>query len=439
MIYSQLMTDRVMYACKKWIIAAALVVFCAISSFSRSDFVTVRGHQFWLGNKPYYFVGTNYWYGPLLAIDDNVAHRIRLVNELDFLKRQGVVNLRIMAAVEGSGLINGVLRVQPASQLAAGVFSEKILLGLDFLLAEMGKRNMKAVLFLSNNWEWSGGFMQYVNWFNLVQDSVLRRKLDWDEQRDITSKFYTCKPCKEAYLKQVNYIVSRKNTVTNQRYVDDPVIMAWQLANEPRPMRPIVNEAYFDWIQSASSFIKKMDQNHLISIGHEGYMATDGDMSLFEKIHAEKNIDYLTIHIWAKNWSWFNPSSMHTEMNTIKQKAKDYIETHKEIASKINKPLVIEEFGLPRDNHTYSPKSTTNQRDQYFEEVFKVYFNSKQKQGVLAGLNFWAFGGAGRPVSGQLFWKDGDDYTGDPPMEEQGLNTVFDSDSSTWKLIRKYR
>ena len=25
---------------------------------------------------------------------------------------------------------------------------------------------------------------------------------------------------------------------------------------------------------------------------------------------------------------------------------------------------------------------------------------------------------------------------GDPPMEEQGLNSVFDSDSSTWKVIK---
>ena len=27
---------------------------------------------------------------------------------------------------------------------------------------------------------------------------------------------------------------------------------------------------------------------------------------------------------------------------------------------------------------------------------------------------------------------------GDPPMEEQGLNTVFDSDQTTWAIINKY-
>jgi mannan endo-1,4-beta-mannosidase len=27
---------------------------------------------------------------------------------------------------------------------------------------------------------------------------------------------------------------------------------------------------------------------------------------------------------------------------------------------------------------------------------------------------------------------------GDPPMEEQGLNTVFDSDGSTWEVINSF-
>jgi len=54
----------------------------------------------------------------------------------------------------------------------------------------------------------------------------------------------------------------------------------------------------------------------------------------------------------------------------------------------------------------------------------------------VAGANFWAFGGTARPKKGQIYWESGDDLMGDPPMEEQGLNSVFDSDQSTWKVIR---
>ena len=56
---------------------------------------------------------------------------------------------------------------------------------------------------------------------------------------------------------------------------------------------------------------------------------------------------------------------------------------------------------------------------------------------VLAGCNFWSFAGSGRPVTGQTFWKKGDDYLGDPPVEEQGLNSVFDKDATT-QLIARY-
>ena len=55
----------------------------------------------------------------------------------------------------------------------------------------------------------------------------------------------------------------------------------------------------------------------------------------------------------------------------------------------------------------------------------------------IAGANFWAFGGTARPRPGQTFWKQGDDLVCDTPMEEQGLNSFFDSDRSTFNMIGK--
>ncbi|HVG40169.1 MAG TPA: hypothetical protein VM888_01060, partial [Chitinophagaceae bacterium] len=108
------------------------------------------------------------------------------------------------------------------------------------------------------------------------------------------------------------------------------------------------------------------------------------------------------------------------------------------LANKLDKPLVIEEFGLPRNNHSFSLTSSTSLRDTYYNSIFAIWQQQMNKGGVVAGCNFWAFGGRARPVKDQLFWKKGDDYMGDPPMEEQGLNSVFDSDKSTWKLIESY-
>lgn len=47
-------------------------------------------------------------------------------------------------------------KVEPTLQEAPGVYNDTILAGLDYLLMEMGKRKMVAVLYLNNSWEWSG-------------------------------------------------------------------------------------------------------------------------------------------------------------------------------------------------------------------------------------------------------------------------------------------
>lgn len=410
----------------------------SVSLFAKTPFVKVKDHRFMIGEKPYYFIGTNYWYGTYLGLEKDKKRGIeRLRKELDFLKENGVTNLRIIAGAEGSGLINGVTRVGPSLQPVQGKFNVEVLDGLDLILAEMGKRDLKAIVFFSNNWEWSGGFQQYLIWNKLVPKDQETRKLTWDEQRDIVTKFYSCTPCKVAYNEQLSLILNRTNKITKQKYVNDPAIMAWELANEPRPMRPAANEAYKKWIADVSALIKSKDKNHLVTLGHEGFMGTE-NMPLFEEIHADKNVDYLTIHIWAKNWSWLNPDKFaETYPNTV-EKATNYVNDHIKIAEKLKKPLVIEEFGLPRDLQSFNINSPTTFRDDYYDKMFAFVAESKKSNGVIAGANFWAFGGISRPIKDQIFWKNGDDYMGDPPMEEQGLNTVFDSDKTTWEIINKY-
>lgn len=407
-------------------------------ALAQTTFVTTRDHQFYLNNKPYYYVGVNYWYGGLLGLEKDPKRGIeRLRRELDFLKEKGVTNLRVMAGAEGEGQINGVPRVAPSLQPQRGKFESKSLDGLDVLLAELGKRNMKAVLFLSNNWEWTGGFLQYLNWNGLIPDSILRRKLTWDENRDYVSKFYSCAPCKEDYLKHVSYVLSRTNKITGKKYTDDPAIMAWELANEPRPMRPAANEAYAQWVQEAAAFIKAKDKNHLVTTGHEGRMGSES-MPLFERVHADKNIDYMTIHIWPKNWGWFKGDSIEKYYPDVTTNTANYINEHIPVARKLAKPLVIEEFGLPRDEHSFDPATSTRFRDGYYADILSFWNRSRELGDAIGGINFWTFAGAGRPIKGQVFWKKGDQFLGDPPMEEQGLNSVFDSDRSTWQLIESY-
>ncbi|QES89840.1 glycoside hydrolase 5 family protein [Rhizosphaericola mali] len=416
-----------------------LCLFITIQSpCTAQSFVQRKDTYLTLNGQPYYYVGSNYWYGLFTILQGKKDANARVCKELDFLQSQGVTNLRMLASTEGIGQENGVVRVSPALQPQKDIYNEDFLKGLDFVLAEMAKRNMKAVLYLSNNWEWSGGFLQYLHWNGKISDAELKKKMNWDEQRDYTSQFYSCSECVKGYLKQVKYIVTHKNTINGLLYKNDPTIMSWEIANEPRPMRPAANNAYYDFIQKTASYIKRLDKNHLLTTGHEGEQAMDGDMTFFKKVHAIKEIDYLTIHIWPKNWGWFKDESFAADFPQVLSKTEAYIQEHFVAANELQKPMVIEEFGLPRDGFKFDTASTTNYRDQYYRKILQLWQTSKISNHALAGVNFWAFGGTARPIKGQIFWKESDDYSGDPPMEEQGLNSVFDSDSSTWQLIRNF-
>ena len=111
---------------------------------------------------------------------------------------------------------------------------------------------------------------------------------------------------------------------------------------------------------------------------------------------------------------------------------REYIDVHVAEAQKMNKPLVLEEFGLPRDSVMFDRKSSTVLRDRYYEEIFEIVKEHAIQKSVFQGCNFWAWGGFAQPQ--HLFWQKGDDYMGDPGQEEQGLNSVYDTDT-TVKLV----
>jgi hypothetical protein len=99
-----------------------------------------------------------------LAADESAGGNYsRLVTELDQMADKGINHLRIMAASEGAPTPQP-FRMNPALMQAPGEYNENIFKGLDICLDEMAKRGMRATMTLNNEWQWSGGFAQYVSW-----------------------------------------------------------------------------------------------------------------------------------------------------------------------------------------------------------------------------------------------------------------------------------
>jgi len=403
-----------------------LFLSVTLSSCSNIKFVKTDGIDFKIKGTTYNYIGCNYWYGGYIGFYD----KARLIAELDFLNRQNIRNLRVFICGEGDS--SYPFRISPSLQESPKQYNEDILKGFDYFLAEASKRNMKIVFVLNNNWEWSGGFGQYLEWSGKANPPLPKTKLwDWRNYSNYIAQFYSCDSCLAWNNAWIQKVVNRKNTITDKLYKEDECIMAWELANEPRPMDSAAIEPYKKWVHETSALIKSIDKNHLVTIGTEGVISTFYSGNIYSSIHENKNIDYCTLHLWPKTWAWYNGKNEHALSDTSLNKTKKYIEQHAQITKKLNKPIVIEEFGLHRDGNSFHPTSTVSNRNKYYDFVFKT-----GKANGISGYNFWGFAGIPENYNPKDFMQKGMSYSADPPQEEQGLYSVFMGDSSTWKIIQ---
>ena len=397
-----------------------------------AQFITTEGTQFIKQGVPYTFIGCNIWYASILGSTGQEGDRERLCRELDELKALGVTNVRILTGPDaGSDHANPA---KPYLQSAPGVLNDTILEGLDFTIAELEKRDMEAVIYLNNAWDWSGGYGFYLKECGYGDSPNANIEGGYDRYMDYCANFSRDTVAQELYYRYIEQIVSRRNTVTGRLYKNEPAIMAWQLCNEPRPFAKDNKESFAQWIARAAALIKRIDPNHLVSTGSEGSVGCEGDIELYKRIHADPNIDYLTIHIWPVNWGWASRQDPDKDIENACMKTNQYIVAHSRVATQLDKPMVIEEFGFPRQGNQAGLDIPTDSRDKYYRHVFRHLEISIMDRSPIVGCNFWGWSGTGRPRD--LVWQAGDDYLCDPPHEPQGWYSVFDCDSTTIKNIK---
>ena len=441
-------------------VTTLLTASCVSVRNEDMPYVTVRDGKFYNGDKEYRYVGTNMWYGAILASEGYGGDRQRLALELDTLRSIGIDNVRVLVGGDGRDSIPS--HIAPKLQTAPGVYNDTLLSGLDYLMAELEKRDMKAVLYFNNAWEWSGGYGAYLDWAGFSGDVMKSdgrgemRHFDstpvptidgWWEYMQYAANFITNDSARAMAARHVRAIVERTNSVTGKPYSESPAIMAWEIANEPRCFinDSVHRQRFVEWIDEQSTLIKSIDPNHLVTTGSEGKHGCEEDISLFKDIHTLPNIDYACIHIWPYNWGWLGKYNQNYDaekagkdsdpVTTMVDAACDstqaYIDEAYDVLSKEGKPIVLEEFGYPRDNFTFTPASPTSGRDAYYRYVFNII----KESGKIAGCNFWGWGGLANPQ--HTIWQRWDEYVCDPAQEEQGLNSVFVKDTSTINMIKE--
>ncbi|KAF9005377.1 mannanase [Hymenopellis radicata] len=160
--------------------------------------------------------------------------------------------------------------------------------------------------------------------------------------------FYTNSAVITAFKNYIKTFVSR--------YANEPTIMAWELANEPRckgstgtTSGSCTTTTVTSWAKDISAYIKSIDSNHLVAIGDEGfynqpsaptypYQGSEGID--FDANLAISTIDFGTFHIpWGQS---SNPQAWGTQ----------WITDHAASMKSQGKPVILEEFGVTDNQAT---------------------------------------------------------------------------------------
>lgn len=274
--------------------------------------------QLMLGTKQFSVVGVN---------DYDLAYRNtdEIAQTFATLHSAGVTTIRFW--LFGDGRSDGF-------QPHVGVMNESRFKQADYIFYQAKKNNMKVIPVLINNWKDYGGKDQYVRW--LGKDPIT------DE-----TAFYTDFTSKSLFENYIAYVLSRKNTYTHTLYSNDPTILGWDIINEPRSSD---QQAMNNFLIAIALYIKRHDQNHLVFAGTE-ITTTQSPTDKSSNLCENNAIDICSVHLYLFNQN----QPLYHQYNDIVT----FMKNQKTYAQQIDKPLLLEEFGIAQSTKPFGQESLT--------------------------------------------------------------------------------
>ncbi|MEO6391168.1 MAG: cellulase family glycosylhydrolase [Pyrinomonadaceae bacterium] len=334
----------------------------------RPGFVGVHGTQFVLNGRPFRFIGANaaIFYGEETA---------QMPGRLQAIAQDGVRVVRVWASGESGaddGLKSGIaqndwLRTNPFRR-GPDDWNEAAFVHLDHILAEAERNHLFVQLCLVNWWRDTGGIIRYLDWAGIADARDDSKPFGINTDRALL--FYSNDKARELYREHVRRIVTRRNTVTGKLYIDDPTIMGYELMNEAQAPTGRWAERKA-WVAEMSTYLRSLDENHLISPGTWGYRNGIERRAWIDE-HSLPNIDYCDVHHYPRD----DTDSFVDSAQTMGE----FMDNRVAASVQVGKPLVIGEFGMvPEGFHGMSRV-----------DWFRAYFDSAVRAGV-AGAMCWIY------------------------------------------------
>ena len=362
---------------KLFIFAALIVVGSAAFLFlvaspnvatnsANDQFVRQRGGRFFVGQKPFRFVGAN------VALMYRDEDRASMPETLRQAAQAGIKVVRVWAFGEG-----GPNDVRPMKdfedwprnhsfRLAPGQWNEDAFVHLDKVIAEAAKNNIYVQLCLTNWWRDTGGVTQYLRWAGINDAADDSYNFGINNEKAIL--FYSNPETRRLYREHLEKLATRRNTITGVLYRDDPTIFGWELMNEAQAITGRWAERRA-WFAEMSAYLKSLDPNHMIAPGAWGYRSSSERREWLAD-HAIPTIDYCDVHSY--------PRDDHDSFVDSPTALKEFIENRAAAAFSIKKPLVLGEFGMGVEGYNGASQV----------EWYKAFFDGNARAGA-AGAMFW--------------------------------------------------
>jgi len=365
------MNKRLIAVAALVLIASAAIVFLTASpktapSSSGGSFVRQRGGRFFVGNRPFRFVGAN------VAVMYRDEDRERMPETLRQAAQAGIKVVRVWAFGEG-----GPNDVKPMADFAdwprshpfrwaPNQWNEEAFVHLDKVIAEAAKNKLYVQLCLTNWWRDTGGITQYLRWAGINDAADDRYPFGINNDKAIL--FYSNPETRRLYREHVEKLATRRNTITGVLYRDDPTIFGWELMNEAQVITGRWAERRA-WFAEMSAYLKLLDPNHLIAPGAWGYRSSPERREWLAD-HALPAIDYCDVHNY--------PRDDHDSFVDSPAALKEFIENRAAAAFSLGKPLVFGEFGMGVEGYNGASEV----------DWYRAFFEGNAAAGT-GGAMFW--------------------------------------------------
>jgi mannan endo-1,4-beta-mannosidase len=176
----------------------------------------------------------------------------------------------------------------------------------------------------------------------------------------------------------------------------------------------------------------------LVTTGSDGHMwGMSGASASPVRDHESAYVDFMTFHLWPERWALVSPGGAPWHGANGWPGIVASIRRLSEIATKVGKPIVLEAFAYQRDGRAMSPDAETTLRDRFFDEIYGACHQAAADT-TMAGLFPWAWSGDRRPLRPGEAWRAGEPFTGDPPDDPQGWQSIYRTDKSTLRVIKHW-